>query len=161
MIVSGFGIVFTSTDYDTRPSLSLPSEILNVHELEEDVTNSNSKHTCREDDFEHLVARMEEHQCPWRYLYDESQGVARAYSALRTPPLYVLDENRELIFYTWRGVDNPRQASQVTVNDLDNALSELVTGKPIATPLTNPIGFNVKWEGKDAHWMSAEASDLV
>ena len=49
----------------------------------------------------------------------------------------------------------------MTVNDLDNALSEHVAGKPISTPATNPIGCNVKWEGKDAHWMPAEACDLV
>jgi len=27
--------------------------------------------------------------------------------------------------------------------------------------VTNPIGCNVKWDGKDAHWMPAEACDLV
>ncbi len=26
---------------------------------------------------------------------------------------------------------------------------------------TNPIGCNVKWEGKDAHWMPADACDLI
>ena len=25
--------------------------------------------------------------------------------------------------------------------------------------MTNPIGCNVKWEGRDAHWMPAEACD--
>ena len=49
----------------------------------------------------------------------------------------------------------------MTVNDLDNALTELLEGKPITTPVTNPIGCNVKWEGKDAHWMPADACDLV
>jgi len=52
-------------------------------------------------------------------------------------------------------------ASKVTVNDLENALEEHVAGKPISTPLTNPIGCNVKWEGEDAHWMPADACDLV
>jgi len=36
-----------------------------------------------------------------------------------------------------------------------------LAGKPVSTPLTNPIGCNVKWEGKDAHWMPAEACDLA
>ena len=27
--------------------------------------------------------------------------------------------------------------------------------------LTNPIGCNVKWDGKDAHWMPPDACDLV
>ena len=49
----------------------------------------------------------------------------------------------------------------MTVNDLDNALAEFLSGQVISTPLTNPIGCNVKWSGKDAHWTPAEACDLV
>ena len=122
--------------------------------------NSNSKITHPDDDFAHMVARMEEHKFPWVYLYDESQEVALAYGGLRTPHFYVFDSERKLV-YTGRGVDNPRDTSQMTVNDLDNALAEHVAGKPITTPLTNPIGCNVKWEGKDAHWMPEEACNLV
>ena len=122
--------------------------------------NANSKHTYPEDDFEHMVARMAEHKFPWVYLYDESQQVALAYGALRTPHFYVFDQNRKLI-YTGRGVDNPRNPSKMTVNDLERALAEHLAGKPVSVPLTNPIGCNVKWEGKDEHWMPADACDLV
>jgi peroxiredoxin len=122
--------------------------------------NSNSKNTYPEDDFEHMVARMKEHKFPWVYLRDKTQEVALAYGALRTPHFYVFDEERKLV-YTGRGVDNPRDTSKMTVNDLENALTEHLAGKPITTPLTNPIGCNVKWDGKDAHWMPEEACDLV
>ena len=122
--------------------------------------NSNSKHTYAEDDFDHMVARMKEHQFPWVYLYDESQEVALTYGALRTPHFYVFDENRKLV-YTGRGVDSPRDASRIAVNDLDRTLEELTSGKEISVPVTNPIGCNVKWEGKDKHWMPADACDLV
>jgi peroxiredoxin len=122
--------------------------------------NSNSKHTYAEDSFEHMVERMKTHKFPWLYLYDESQAVARAYGALRTPHFYVFDKDRKLV-YTGRGVDSPRDTSKMKSNDLDRALSEHLAGKPISVPLTNPIGCNVKWEGKDAHWMPAEACDLV
>jgi peroxiredoxin len=122
--------------------------------------NSNSANTYAEDSFENMVKRMEEHKFPWVYLRDESQEVALAYGALRTPHFFVFDEERKLV-YTGRGVDNPRDTSKMTVNDLDNALAELTAGKPITTPITNPIGCNVKWEGKDAHWMPPEACDLV
>ena len=37
----------------------------------------------------------------------------------------------------------------------------VLAGKVPAIPLTNPIGCNVKWKGKDHHWMPAEACDLV
>ena len=122
--------------------------------------NSNSANTYPEDDFPHMVARMEAHGFPWTYLRDESQEVARAYGGLRTPHFYVFNEERKLI-YTGRGNDSPRDASRVTVNDLERALEEATSGKPVSQPLTNPIGCNVKWDGKDAHWMPADACDLV
>lgn len=107
-----------------------------------------------------MVSDMEEKKFPWLYLHDETQEVAKAYGALRTPHFYVFDENRELI-YTGRGVDNPREPEKMTVNDLDSALAEAVEGKSISTPMTNPLGCNVKWDGQDAHWMPPEACDLV
>ena len=122
--------------------------------------NANSKNTHPEGDFNHMVKRMEEHQFPWYYLYDESQEVALAYRALRTPHFYVFDQDRKLI-YTGRGVVNPRETSKMTVNDLDRALEEFLAGKEISISMTNPIGCNVKWDGKDAHWMPAEACDLL
>ncbi|MCC5847662.1 MAG: thioredoxin family protein [Verrucomicrobia bacterium] len=122
--------------------------------------NSNSVQTHANDDFPHMVERMKEHQFPWTYLRDESQDVARAYGALRTPHFYVFDQNRKLV-YTGRGVDTPRQPEKVTQYDLDVALQEHLDGKPITTPATNPIGCNVKWNGEDAHWMPADACDLV
>ena len=122
--------------------------------------NANSEHTHPDDDFPHMVTRMQEHRFPWVYARDQSQAVARAYGALRTPHFYVFDQQRRLV-YTGRGVDNPRNPAQLTVNDLDRALEDLLADKPVRTPLTNPIGCNVKWEGQDAHWMPPEACDLV
>ena len=122
--------------------------------------NSNSARTYQEDDFPHMVRRMEEYKFPWLYLYDQSQEVALAYGALRTPHFYVFDRNRKLM-YTGRGVDQPRDTSRITVNDLDRALEEITSGLPVSEPVTNPIGCNVKWEGKDKHWMPADACDLV
>jgi len=122
--------------------------------------NSNSINTHPDDSFEHMVERMNEHRFPWVYLRDESQEVAKAYGALRTPHFYIFDEQRKLV-YTGRGVDTPRDTSKMTTNELEQALTELVGGKSVTTPLTNPIGCNVKWDGKDAHWMPVDACDLV
>ncbi len=122
--------------------------------------NSNSVNTYAEDSFEHMVERMKTHKFPWLYLYDESQNAGLAYGAMRTPHFYVFDRERKLI-YTGRAVDSPKDASRITVNDLERALSEHLSGRPLSVPLTNPIGCNVKWDGEDAHWMPADACDLV
>ena len=122
--------------------------------------NANSANTYREDDFESMVARMKEHRFPWLYLHDESQDIARAYGALRTPHFFVFDSRRRLI-YTGRAVDNPMDADKVSVYDLDRALESHFGGKRINIKRTNPIGCNVKWDGKDAKWMPPDACDLV
>jgi len=65
------------------------------------------------------------------------------------------------LIYCGRAVDNPRNSSKISVNDLECALQEHSEGKTISTPLTNPIGCNIKWEGRDPKWMPEEACDLV
>lgn len=122
--------------------------------------NSNSPNTYREDDFEHMVKRMEQYRFPWIYLHDSSQQTAVEYGALRTPHFFIFDRNRELV-YTGRGLDNPRDAGKSTVNDLDRVLDELTSGKKASIEVTNPIGCTIKWEGRDKHWMPEEARDLV
>ena len=122
--------------------------------------NSNSMKTHPDDDFPHMLARMQEQKFPWVYLHDRSQEVARAYGALRTPHFYVFDRARKLV-YCGRGVDTPRDTSKMKVNDLANALEDHLAGRAPRVALTNPIGCNVKWEGQDAHWMPPEACDLV
>lgn len=122
--------------------------------------NSNSIHTVPADSYEMMVERMQTHLFPWHYLHDPTQDSALKYGALRTPHFFVFDKQRQLI-YTGRGVDNPRDTSKMTVNDLERTLEEHLSGKKISIPLTNPIGCNIKWEGKEKHWMPPEACDLV
>ncbi len=122
--------------------------------------NSNSENTHPEDGFDTMVKRMEEHKFPWVYVRDKSQDGAKAYGALRTPHFFVFNQERKLV-YTGRGVDNPRNTAEMTTNDLERALEEVVAGKPVSVPMTNPIGCNVKWEGREEHWMPPEACDLV
>jgi peroxiredoxin len=122
--------------------------------------NSNETTHHPEDSFDLMKARAKKDRLPWPYLCDESQDVARAYGALRTPHFYVFDRERRLR-YTGRMDDNPMDASKATTHELAEALDALLAGKDPPVPLTNPIGCNVKWIGQDAHWMPPEACDLV
>lgn len=122
--------------------------------------NSNSPNTYVEDNFDNMVSRMSEHKFPWMYLHDGTQDVARSYGALRTPHFYVFDRDRKLV-YTGRAVDNPREPEKIEINDLETVLDQILAGNAVTTPLTNPVGCNVKWDGKDAHWMPEEAIALV
>lgn len=122
--------------------------------------NSNSKNTYEEDSFENMVSRMEQFNFPWLYLHDETQQIAKDYGALKTPHYFVFDTQRKLM-YTGRAFDNPRDTIKATTNELENAIDQLIAQKSVELKVTNPIGCNVKWDGKDKHWMPAEACDLI
>ena len=123
--------------------------------------NSNSENTYEEDSFPNMVERMNKNNFPWIYLHDKSQEVVIKYGALKTPHFYVFNNLHKLI-YTGRAIDNPKDPSKMTVNDLENILDQHLNGNDKVNPeVTNPIGCNIKWEGKEKHWMPPEACDLV
>jgi len=122
--------------------------------------NSNETDGHPSDAFEHMVTRAAEKGFAFPYLRDESQDVALAYGALRTPHYYVFDATRTLR-YTGRMDDNPRQPGAESTHELADALDDLLASREVATPATNPLGCNVKWKNRDAHWMPADACDLV
>ncbi|HEY7089308.1 MAG TPA: redoxin domain-containing protein, partial [Tepidisphaeraceae bacterium] len=112
------------------------------------------------DSFDHMKMKVKEKGFKFPYLRDEKQDVALTYGALRTPHFYVFDQERKLR-YTGRMDDNPRNPGQEKTHELRDAVDAVLAGKKPPVELTNPIGCNVKWWGKERHWMPAEACDLV
>jgi peroxiredoxin len=122
--------------------------------------NANETDNHPTDSFEHMVTRAKEKEFHFPYLRDEAQTAALAYGALRTPHFFLFGADRSLK-YTGRMDDNTRDASQVRTHELRDAIDALLAGNPVPVEVTNPIGCNVKWRDQDAHWMPAEACDLV
>ncbi len=122
--------------------------------------NSNEIEGHPTDSFEHMVQRVKDKNFKFPYLRDDSQEVALSYGALRTPHFYVFDQDRRLR-YTGRMDDNPRNPGKETTHELRDAVDALLANKKPPIELTNPIGCNVKWKGKERHWMPADACDLV
>jgi peroxiredoxin len=126
--------------------------------------NSNETDNHPGDSFEHMVQRANEKKFPFAYVRDDTQETARAYGALRTPHYYVFTKNDRgqwALRYTGRMDDNPRTPGAEKTHELADAVDALLDGRPVAVPVTNPIGCNVKWKDQDNHWMPPEACDLV
>jgi peroxiredoxin len=122
--------------------------------------NSNETDNHPGDSFEKMVERAKELSFSFPYLRDETQDVAKAYGAQRTPHFFVLDEKR-VVRYTGRMDDNPRDASKATTRELRDAVEEVLAGVAVSVPVTEAIGCNVKWWGREEHWMPADACDFV
>ena len=122
--------------------------------------NSNETEGHPGDSFDNMVIRSKERGFTWPYLRDDDQSVALAYGALRTPHYYVFDSGRKLA-YTGRMDDNPRNVALAKTHELRDAVEAMLAGRKPPLAITNPIGCNVKWSGKERHWMPPEACDLV
>jgi peroxiredoxin len=122
--------------------------------------NANDANAYPEDAFPQMQTRANALGFTWPYLHDESQAVARACGALKTPHFFVFDNQRTLR-YVGRMDNSPRDISQARTHELADALDALLAGKPVPTPVTEPIGCTVKWRGKDPHFVPQDTCDLV
>jgi peroxiredoxin len=107
------------------------------------------------DSFDHMVKRAAEKKFNFPYLRDATQEIAKAYGAVRTPHVFLLDPARKVV-YRGRIDDNIDDAEAVKRHDLREAIDEVLAGKRVSVPSTEPVGCSVKWWGKDAHWMPEE-----
>ncbi len=82
---------------------------------------------------------------PFPYLYDETQGVARAYDAACTPDFYVFDAELRLVYRGQLDDSRPGNGVPCTGKDLRNALDALLSGNPINPEQKPSIGCNIKW----------------
>lgn len=105
--------------------------------------NANNPHLSPTDAYAEMVARADKRQLPFPYLKDDGGRAARAFGAVCTPHAFVLDEHRSLR-YQGR-IDDARNPEQVTAPDLENAVMDLLAGRPPSTPVTDPFGCAIVW----------------
>lgn len=107
--------------------------------------NSNDKDVQPADNFDNMKKRAKEKNYPFPYLYDETQEVARAFGATRTPHVYLLDQNR-VVRYIGAIDDNSEDPSLVKEKYLGNAVDALLAGQEISVKETKAIGCGIKWK---------------
>jgi peroxiredoxin len=105
--------------------------------------NSNNPYLSPPDRYDEMVKRVEDKGLNVPYLKDEGGAVARAYGAICTPHVFVLDENRRLR-YRGRLADS-RQPGAATRHDLREAVDDLVHGRVVRLPQTEPFGCALVW----------------
>lgn len=89
------------------------------------------------------------------FCYDESQDVARAYSAECTPDLFLFDAGRKLAYHGQFDDSRPRRSSNpitgpATGKDLRVAIDALLEGQPVSPDQKPGVGCNIKWRANTA-----------
>jgi len=95
---------------------------------------------------EKMAALARQKNFPFRYLYDESQSVARAYHAVCTPDIYLYDSQHKLFYRGQFDASRPGSGVDVTGSDLRQAADAMLKGE---NPPQNPpasVGCSIKWK---------------
>ncbi|VAX36161.1 Alkyl hydroperoxide reductase and/or thiol-specific antioxidant family (AhpC/TSA) protein [hydrothermal vent metagenome] len=80
------------------------------------------------------------------YLYDETQEVAKNYTAACTPDFFLFDSNQKLVYRGEFDASRPGNNIEVTGKDLRAACDAALAGNDVPTNQMPSIGCNIKWK---------------
>jgi len=95
------------------------------------------------DTIEDMRERVAQKAFAFPFLRDDTQEVARAYGATRTPEAFLLDSSRRLIYHG--APDSSYQDPGGAVPHLRQALEATLSSQQPAAAETPPVGCTIKW----------------
>jgi peroxiredoxin len=110
--------------------------------------NANDPGASPGDGYDKMQERANQKAFPFPYLADASQEVARAFGATRTPQLFILTKQNAgfVVQYTGAIDDNSQNPDDVNQRYAEDAMTAVLAGKPVPSPVTKLTGCTVKWK---------------
>ena len=107
--------------------------------------NSNNPEDFPEDSFENMKKISKEKNFNFIYLFDEIQGIAKAYGASCTPDPFLFDKEHKLVYHG-RINDQMEPDDKVTEHDMRKAIDLVLKNKKIDFQVFPSIGCSIKWK---------------
>ncbi len=108
--------------------------------------SSNDIETHPGDSPENLKRQAEELGFNFPYVYDETQEVAKSYTAACTPDFFLFDKERKLVYRGQLDGSRPGSFKPVTGKDLREAIDSVLADKSVSQEQRPSAGCNIKWK---------------
>ena len=108
--------------------------------------SSNDAANYPDDAPEKLKAMAKEERFAFPFCYDESQQVAKAYTAACTPDFFLFDAARALVYRGQLDESRPGNGQPVTGRDLRAAIDAVLASRPAPPDQRPSLGCNIKWK---------------
>jgi peroxiredoxin len=108
--------------------------------------SSNDVSTHPDDSPEKMKKLALKKEFPFPYLYDESQEVAKAYTAACTPDFSVFDADGICVYRGQMDDSRPGNDQPVNGRDLRKLFDDLIAGNAIDSNQKPSLGCNIKWK---------------
>ena len=134
-------LIFVATECPVSNAYNSRMEDLYKEYSNKDITflgiNSN-----KAESVEMIKEHAEENDLTFTILKDKNNVVADEFGASVTPEVFVVNGKFEVLYHG--RIDNSRDIDDVTTNDLQNALNEILKGKPVTNNSTKAFGCTIK-----------------
>ncbi|MDV3352345.1 thioredoxin family protein [Leptothoe sp. LEGE 181152] len=107
--------------------------------------SANSIQTHPQDAPEHMKTQATTQGFNFPYCYDETQGVAKSYTAACTPDFFLFDGALKLAYRGQLDDSRPSNGKPVTGKDLRQAIDTLLAGQGLSDDQIPSVGCNIKW----------------
>lgn len=112
--------------------------------------NPNDASKYPDDNFDGMVKRAKEKSFTFPYLHDDTQAIAKAYGASKTPHVFLLAKGKDSKFtVAYIGaIDNDTENvnADTRTNYVENAVTALNNNKKPDPATTKAIGCTIKWK---------------
>lgn len=88
-------------------------------------------------------AEMSRRTYDFPYLKDPDGALAKRFGAVCTPHAFLVDPDMRVV-YDGR-IDDSRVGDRITSHDLEDAIGDLVAGREVSVPHTEPFGCSIVW----------------
>lgn len=93
-----------------------------------------------------LKAFAVEEKYAFPFCYDETQEVAKEYSAACTPDFFLFDASRKLVYRGQLDDSRPGNGKPLTGKDLRSAIDAVLNARPVSAEQRPSVGCNIKWK---------------
>jgi hypothetical protein len=80
------------------------------------------------------------------FCFDETQEVAKAYTAACTPDFFLFDNQRKLIYRGQLDDSRPGNGQPINGHSLRAAIDAVLEGQPVSADQKASLGCNIKWK---------------
>jgi peroxiredoxin len=107
--------------------------------------SSNDPESYPEDSPKGLAEESRDAGYDFPYLFDETQEIAKAYTAACTPDFFLFDSDRKLVYRGQLDSSRPKNGVPVTGEDLRAAIDAVLTGGKVTDDQRPSVGCSIKW----------------
>jgi thiol-disulfide isomerase/thioredoxin len=131
----------TARSYEER--LNALAESIRTRGLNLVAVNSNNASLSPPDTVDEMTRRAASRGFRFPYVKDPDGSLAREFGAVCTPHAFLVDRDRNVV-YSGR-IDDSRLGDNITSKDLENAIGDMLAGRDVRVPRTEPFGCSIVW----------------